>query len=281
MSEIINTNHAAEDKLTAAQIENDCPDKLQDLGKRITAHLAQAAKSDDKAQQHRISAGQLLAEAKKACDDSGFDAFREKYCPKLGKSRAYELLAIATNKKTVEENRAEGRERQARSRANRKTATVNSVTVTENEAAAEPQEAPTEAGEAPSIVPDQTPVPARSQSAVAQKDDAVSKFTDIVLELVRRTDKRTPDRFARTAVRVNDLANLGQFLIEVANFKRSTVTKPSSMRAHGNDVENAQSAAAISAAHQANEGKDAAASEAEPTTDDATDTENTPEDGRG
>ena len=38
-----NIDHTNEHKLTAAQVENDCPAKLQDLGKKITAHLTKAA----------------------------------------------------------------------------------------------------------------------------------------------------------------------------------------------------------------------------------------------
>jgi hypothetical protein len=129
-------NNSGVGLLTAAQVEKSCPVRLQDLGKRIAAHLAKAAQCDEKVEQHRISAGQLLAEAKKACDGGGFNAFREKFFPNLGKSRAYELLAIATNKKSVEETRADTRERTARSRANKKEAAANSATVAEKPTAA-------------------------------------------------------------------------------------------------------------------------------------------------
>jgi hypothetical protein len=103
-------------QVTADQIEKDCPAQLSNLGKRIAAHLEKADKYDDKANNHRISAGQLLAEAKQACDDGGFTAFRERFCPNLGKSRAYELLAIASGKKSVEQVRGANAERKRRQR---------------------------------------------------------------------------------------------------------------------------------------------------------------------
>lgn len=102
---------------TSAQIEKDCPVKLQDLGKRINVHLNKAAQCDDKAEQHRISAGQLLAEAKAACDGGGFNKFRELCCPNLGKSRAHELLQIVSGQKTLEETKTATRERVNRHRA--------------------------------------------------------------------------------------------------------------------------------------------------------------------
>ena len=65
---------------------------------------------------------------KETCDESGFAAFQEKFFPNLGRSRTYELLAIGTGKKSVEEVRASTRERVARYRASK----AASVTVTDN-----------------------------------------------------------------------------------------------------------------------------------------------------
>ena len=115
-------------KFTAAQVEQDCPKLLQDLQKRIAAHLDKAGKYEEKAEQHRTSAGQLFAQVKETCDESGFAAFHEKFFPNLGRSRTYELLAIGTGKKSVEEVRASTRERVARYRASK----AASVTVTDN-----------------------------------------------------------------------------------------------------------------------------------------------------
>jgi hypothetical protein len=116
-------------KFTATQVEQDCPKPLQDLQKRIAVHLDKASKYDEKAEQHRTSAGQLFAQVQKAFDEGGFAAFHEKFFPDLGRSRAYELLAIGTGKKSVEDIREGNRERQARYRANHK---ALSVTVTDD-----------------------------------------------------------------------------------------------------------------------------------------------------
>jgi hypothetical protein len=116
--------------LTAAEVTENCPAKLADLGKRITAHLEKAAQCDEKANNHRISAAQCLLQAKDACDEGGFNAFRERCCPDLGRTRAYELLSIAGGKKTITEIRAATAGRMQKHRAEKKAASP-SVTVTE------------------------------------------------------------------------------------------------------------------------------------------------------
>ena len=58
------------------------------------------------------------------CDKSGFKAFREKFFPDLGKSRFYELLQVATDKRSLREIRAITRERVARHRAIKAAASV-------------------------------------------------------------------------------------------------------------------------------------------------------------
>ena len=115
-------------KVTAAQIEKG---ELESLGKRIMAHLEKVrtyeAKAHEKAgvELHKAddnwnSFTQLLAEAKAQCDTGGFKAFKRKYCPNRQKSRIYELLAIGSGKKTLEETRAEKRARVAKSRQKKK-----------------------------------------------------------------------------------------------------------------------------------------------------------------
>jgi hypothetical protein len=110
-------DHRTEHKLTAAQILKDCPARLQQIGREITERLKKADKQTQLADDHVIAVNELLAEAKELCDSEGFNAFREKYCPTLGRSRAYAVLAIAAGKKTVEQDRAESRARQANKRA--------------------------------------------------------------------------------------------------------------------------------------------------------------------
>jgi hypothetical protein len=126
----IATSALAEDlKITAAEIEGDqCPRFILNLSKQIAVHLERARKAEGKAEQHYIAIQQLLEKAKQNCDAGGFAAFQAKFCPDLGRSRTYELKAIATGKKTIEDARASSRERQARCRARK----AESVTVTDS-----------------------------------------------------------------------------------------------------------------------------------------------------
>jgi len=214
MSELINIDdHTTEHKVTAAEVEKNCPAELQDLAKRIAAHLEKARKCKQKAEQHNISAGQHLAQAQKLCDEGGFKAFHEKLCPNLGKSRAHELLQIATNKKSIEEIKDSTRERVAKHRAKR---AASSVTVTDKaEPAAEPQQASVEA------VTEQTPAPVERRGTVNPKDEALSGFSAALMDLVRRTKGTKLQRFAATSVPADDLARLGKYLSELAKLKKS------------------------------------------------------------
>jgi hypothetical protein len=119
--------------ITAAQIAENCPAKLTELGQHVAAHLEKAERCDQKADDHRLTAGRLLAQAKELCDDGGFTAFHERFCPNLGRSRTYDLLAIASGKKSAEQFRADNAERNRRSRANKKAAAaVRHVTESES-----------------------------------------------------------------------------------------------------------------------------------------------------
>ena len=62
----------------------------------------------------------LLADAEKLCGPAGltFEDFKKTYCPELGRSRTYEVLAIQDGRKTIEEIRAATRKRVAKHRAN-------------------------------------------------------------------------------------------------------------------------------------------------------------------
>ena len=124
--------------LTAAQIKKDCPVLVQDLGKLIAVHYDKLVQCEGKAEQHKIAIGKLLMHAKEACDAGGFTAFRERFFPNLGKSRAHELLLIASGKKTIDETKTATRERVKKHRAAKKAAaskvSASSVTVTDDPA---------------------------------------------------------------------------------------------------------------------------------------------------
>jgi hypothetical protein len=121
--------------VTAAQIEKDCPAEIEELGNLIAAEYDKLVKCEAKAEQHRDAIGQLLTQAKEACDESGFEAFRERFFPHLGRTRTYELLQIASGKKTIGDIRAATARRMKKHRAAKKTAVEQkpkpSVTVTD------------------------------------------------------------------------------------------------------------------------------------------------------
>jgi hypothetical protein len=71
-----------------------------------------------KAANNWTSVVQRLAEAKKKCKVAGlsFKDFNEKYCPDLGRSKLYKMLAIADGRTTPEEETAKETARKARVR---------------------------------------------------------------------------------------------------------------------------------------------------------------------
>src|ERR1700730_15263813 len=95
----------AKPKLTAANIEANCPVRLQEIGREITERLQEAREQTRRADDHVIAINKLIAEARELCDVGGYDKFREMFCPQLGKSQAYVRLAIAAGKTTVVEHR--------------------------------------------------------------------------------------------------------------------------------------------------------------------------------
>lgn len=111
-------------KFTAYEIKNNCPPAVRELGEEIAWNLNKANALTDKTyecvkkvEEHITTALRLSVQAQELCDEGGFVAFKEKFCPSLGRSRAYELLAIATGKKSIADTRASNRDRQARHRA--------------------------------------------------------------------------------------------------------------------------------------------------------------------
>ena len=116
MTDLINNiDIGAKHKLTADQIEKECPESLAGnwQGDCTNGSSKRTSKRNWR-QNHLIAVEQLLTEAKELCDVGGFDKFRELCCPQLGKSQAYALLAIGTGKKTLAEHRAEERDAQAK-----------------------------------------------------------------------------------------------------------------------------------------------------------------------
>src|SRR5262249_11268973 len=103
----------------------------------------------------------------------GFNAFREKFFPDLGKSRVYELLSIATNKKSSEDIKAGTRKRVADHRARKRN---DSVTVTEKPSPTpEPQDGIAMGGkvQAEAIITAEKPEPAEPRCAATSNDEGL------------------------------------------------------------------------------------------------------------
>jgi hypothetical protein len=100
--------------------------RLLDIGREIAARVERLDKIGVKAVDHVDSINHLLAQAEKLCGGpEDFATFKQTYCPKLGQSRTYELLAIKEGRKTLEEIREAGRLRIAKRRATKRDVTEN------------------------------------------------------------------------------------------------------------------------------------------------------------
>jgi len=225
-----------EPKITAEQIKMGCPARLQHIGDEITEHFKRAQDQARLLDKEVAELQGLIEEARGLCDKDGFEVFRQKFFPNLRKSRVYELLAIASGKRSAKETKARNRERQAKHRA-KQAAPVNSVTITENleeGPLAGPPEHRVLAAGMPSA-PEQPPQLAKPRSKAATGDQPLIDFSMVVLELVRRTSNKDVARFARTSVPARDLTELSKFLADIANLKRSEVVKPTPVMAPHDD----------------------------------------------
>lgn len=98
---------------------NDTP--LDQVGASAHAHYKTAEKAAGKAEEHYKSAGIYLKAAhKRVLYTRGltWPQWLAEHCP-IGKSRAYEVIAIADGRKTVDEDRQRHTERHAREREER------------------------------------------------------------------------------------------------------------------------------------------------------------------
>jgi hypothetical protein len=117
-------------------------DRLEQIGREITARVEKLDKLGAKAVDHVDSIDCLLVEAEKLCETrEAFEAFKRKHCAELGRSRTYELLAIKDGRKSREEIRALTRARVAKHRARKKSVTDN-PSVTSKTATGECSKAP-------------------------------------------------------------------------------------------------------------------------------------------
>jgi hypothetical protein len=112
---------------------------LQRIGREIRARVERLDRIGAKAVNMAASINHLLGQAEALCTPEGFVAFKQCYCPELGRSRIYELIAIEQGRKTVEQVRAAGRARVAKHRKAR-AMVIASPPVTDRESVtADPQ----------------------------------------------------------------------------------------------------------------------------------------------
>lgn len=97
-------------------------------------------------------------------------------------------------------------------------------------------------GAKPEVVVEAKPPAAKSSSA---GDSTLFTFTAHVRELLRLTDKRKAERFAKTAVKAADLARLGQFLADLAGL---VGTPPRDPNGHDGEPEPTEKPISIEAA---------------------------------
>jgi hypothetical protein len=88
------------------------PAALNEIAGGIKHHLECAKTHLEKTVSHIETVCGELEKARPLCTEMGFSAFCKQVG--IGRSRAYELLAIADGRKTIEQVRAEGRERSKR-----------------------------------------------------------------------------------------------------------------------------------------------------------------------
>jgi hypothetical protein len=99
---------------------------FEDQAKAIRVHLDKMNKGAEKAEQHRISALEILKTVEKRLTADGkldairFDLFKAKVCPELSTSQAYVKLAILTGKLSLEDHRAKQNKRQQKVRDKKK-----------------------------------------------------------------------------------------------------------------------------------------------------------------
>jgi hypothetical protein len=75
--------------------------------------------------------------------------------------------------------------------------------------------------------PEQPPEPAKPRRAVTPNNGALNHFSEIIVELVRRTRKCKPEHFVETSVSADDIAEVGKFLSILAGLKNSYATRAS------------------------------------------------------
>jgi len=115
------TGHIAVSDMVELTKKSPTPPDVAKTLRQAAAHIKDGERSDHKAFEYYRKAGLLLLKIRQRCNSGGFEALCKKYC-NISRSRANELIAIATGKKTLEQIRAENAKRQAELQQRRKAA---------------------------------------------------------------------------------------------------------------------------------------------------------------
>jgi len=209
-------------KLTAAQIGSarnlavhPHGPRLIAIGKEIEARAAKADGYHVRATDMVDSIKTLLVEAKGYCANAGgFNAFRKKHCPSLGRSRAYEILSIAAGRKTAAQVNAAKVVRQTRYVARLKAA----AGAMRRAGRPEDRSSVSHTGSSPRPSIDGLASPLRPSR---DGSNALPEFTKRVLELVLMTATAEPKAFNSAKLETDDLRKLADFLIDVADLRKT------------------------------------------------------------
>lgn len=160
---------------------------LDTLGREIKASIDKGDKAAGKAEEHYLAAGLRMVEAKRRveAERGSFRAFLDQHG--IGRSRAYEILAVAEGKKTFVGIRAKAAERQAKHAEQNRIAWEVSVTNGQSE----PESLPTP------IDSELETLRAENARLTKERDDALAEVEGLKAEVHRlKAEKAAAQREA-------------------------------------------------------------------------------------
>jgi hypothetical protein len=190
-------------------------DDAAGLCQKISICIEKAETAVKKAEQFYTTAAQHIRTLQEQFKQT-WQLLLKEHCG-FGRTRAFQILAIADGRASVEAIRDGNAERQRISRERMKqqeSVTSRTVVVPVGIEAGTMTEPEVEAGDIRAdVTPTRPPVN-------VQHDTAGEQFDAHVLELIRRTKGAKPQRFLKTAVPTGDLYELAVFLTELVALKK-------------------------------------------------------------
>jgi hypothetical protein len=175
----------------------------------------------------------LTAEQKNELIDKLIKANPEKSNRQLAEHAKVGHPRIARRRKRLEDKRdverrstsidTKGREQPATKRSTKTPKPVQATTEVPETTVGDGPEAAAEKRKAESAAADALPTDMKPWTGkVNAKDMGLDEFTGHVLRLAQMTRKAEPERFAKTAVKADDLAKLTQFFADLTRLKKET-----------------------------------------------------------